>query len=211
MILAADVYVCGNDGYYPLAGFMDLGNTGVQKEWDFFRTFQAGQLKECSPGFLWQGHTTLKIQQCPSFMGSANSAGDPFTGYNYNASFIGGLLVRVFGKIVGCKSSRIDEVVRSSDCAIFGDGQFVLGANKYMRSPQAGKLDNDFGDGYRYAGTQGYRHLGRTNVAYCDGTVASISQLYSETKSKAIIEKYNKQSIVQVGFLSVDNDAYDLK
>ena len=80
-----------------------------------------------------------------------------------------------------------------------------------MRSPQAGKLDKDFGDSYRYAGTQGYRHLGRTNVAYCDGRVEGVSERYSETKSQAVIDEYNKQNVVKVGFLSIDNIAYDLK
>ena len=211
MALAANIYTCNNDGFYPLAGFMDFGNTSEQKEWDFFRTFEAGQLKECTTGFLWQGKTILEIQQCPSFKGSSNSVGDPFTGYNYNASYIGGFLVSVFGTIVGSKSSKIDEICRSGDCAIFGDGEFVLGANKYMRSPRAGKLDKDFASADRYAGTQGYRHLGRTNVAYCDGRVESVSERYSDTESKAIIDEYNKQNVVKVGFLSVDNSAYDLK
>ncbi len=211
MIIAADVYVCNNNGYYPLAGFMDFSDTGAQKEWDFFKTFEAGELKECVPGFLWQGGGIMEVQQCPSFRGNSNSAGDLFTGYNYNASYIGGLLACGFGITLGSKSSKIDEVVRSSDCAIFGDGEFVLGANKYMRSPQAGKLDKDFGDSYRYAGTQGYRHMGRTNTAYCDGRVAAVSERYSETKSKAVIDEYNKQSVVKVGFLSMDNREYDLK
>ena len=153
----------------------------------------------------------MRIQQCPSFKGNANSAGDPFTGYNYNASYIGGILVRSGGMITGSDSSRSTQVLRPSDCAMFGDGEFILGANKFMRSPQAGRLDTDFGSTYRYSGTQGYRHLGRTNVSYCDSSAGSVGEIYTETKSKDIIEEYNAKRAVKTGFLSADNSVYDLK
>jgi prepilin-type processing-associated H-X9-DG protein len=211
MVLAASGYTSDNDGFFPLAAFLNFSDSSVQKEWDFFRTFEAGTVKRCSPGFLWQGKTDMEIQQCPSFRGSSNSTGDPFTGYNYNASYIGGILASVFGEIVGSNSSKIDEVARSSDCAIFGDGQFTLGANKFMRSPQAGKLDAAFASADRYSGTQGYRHLGKTNVAYCDGRVESVKDQFTRTKSKQILDEYNKHNPVKIGFLSADNSAYDLK
>ncbi len=120
-------------------------------------------------------------------------------------------MASIFGEITGSKSSKIDELVRSSDCVIFGDGQFTLGANKFMRSPQAGKLDVAFAAADRYSGTQGYRHLGRTNVAYCDGRVESVKERFSQTKSRQILDEYNKQNPVKIGFLSSDNSAYDLK
>lgn len=211
MVLAASVYTCDNDGFFPLAAFINFNNASEQKEWDFFRTFDAGTMKQCSPGYLWQGKTIMEIQQCPSFKGSSNSAGDPFTGYNYNTSYIGGILASILGEIIGSKSSRIDEVARSSDCAIFGDGQFTLGTNKFMRSPQAGKLDIAFAAADRYSGTQGYRHLGKTNVAYCDGRVESVKDRFTQTKSKQVLDEYNKQNPVKIGFLSSDNSAYDLK
>jgi prepilin-type N-terminal cleavage/methylation domain-containing protein/prepilin-type processing-associated H-X9-DG protein len=211
MVLAASGYTCDNDGYFPLAAFINFDNASEQKEWDFFRTFEAGAVKSCSPGFLWQGKTDMEIQQCPSFRGKANSAGDPFTGYNYNTSYIGGILASVFGEIIGSNSSKIDEIERSSDCAIFGDGQFTLGANKFMRAPQTGTLDSSFADKDRYSGTQGYRHLGKTNAAYCDGRVESVKEKFTQTKSKQILDEYNKQNPVKIGFLSSDNSAYDLK
>src|SRR4051812_1653532 len=76
---AAAAYVAENRGSYPPAQW----NVGTDKlEWDF-----AG--KPARPGLLWGGHGTVKIQQCPSFDGRANSSGDLFTGYNYNTSYIG--------------------------------------------------------------------------------------------------------------------------
>lgn len=210
MVIAADIYSGDNDGFYPLAGYMDFDELSRQCEWDYFKVFENGGLKDCKGGFLWQGVSTLEIQQCPTFRGNSNSAGDPYTGYNYNASYIGGFITRINGVKVGSNSSKITEVRRPSRCAIFGDGEFTLGANKYMRSPLAGRLDKDFGNTYRYAGTQGYRHIGRTNAAYCDGSVAAERGLYTETKNKEIIEEYNRGNKVKVGFLSADNSAYDI-
>jgi len=211
MAIAANVYVSSNDGYYPLAGHIDFNDLSSSYEWDFFKKFEQGRLKSIRCGYLWQDRQVVEVQQCPSFKGKANSSGDPFTGYNYNASYIGGFTVKVMGQLKGMNSSTSAELRRPSNIAIFGDGQFELGANKYMRSPRAGKLDRDFGNWSRYAGTQGYRHLGMTNVAYCDGSVRSIRGLYTETKNKERIEKYNELSPVKVGFLSEDNSAYDLK
>jgi prepilin-type N-terminal cleavage/methylation domain-containing protein/prepilin-type processing-associated H-X9-DG protein len=211
MVLAADVYTNDNDGFYPLAGFMDYDNMSQQREWDFFRSFENGQIKECTPGFLWQGKGLIAIQQCPSFKGSSNSEGDPYTGYNYNASYIGGLLIRVGGVQQGNVSSKNSELRNPSGCVIFGDGQFTLGANKYMRSPRVGKLDKDFADSYRYAGAQGYRHLGRTNAGFCDGRAGAVREVFTDTSSRQVLEEQNSQNRIKTGFLSSDNSAYDLE
>ena len=49
--------------------------------------------------------------------------------------------------------------------AIFGDGEYKGGANKFMRAPFDSPGDDSFNG--RYAGTQGFRHLTTTNVAFC--------------------------------------------
>ena len=148
-----------------------------------------------------------KIHQCPSFKGAANWADDPYTGYNYNTSYIGGSAAVRDGRAVPgtvVMSSKVNEVKKPSECAIFGDGQWVDGANKFMRSPFSGKLDEGFFG--RYAGTQGYRHLGKTNVAFCDGSVRSVRGCFVETHP---VEKENIAP--GTGFLSPDNSAYDLE
>lgn len=211
MAIAADIYATGNEDFYPLAAVLDFGDLSRQYEWDYFKVFENGILKECKGGFLWQGKSAPQIHQCPVFSGRANSAGDPYTGYNYNASYIGGFITKVNGMKLGNNSNKITSVRKPSRCAIFGDGEFTLGANKYMRSPSAGRLDKDFGNSYRYAGTQGYRHLGKTNVGYCDGSARTVRELYTETKSKKIIEEYNRENKNKVGFLSADNSAYDIE
>jgi len=58
----------------------------------------------------------------------------------------------------------------------------------------------------RAAGTQAYRHLGRTNVAYADGHAIPTAERYTETDPA---EKLNIAE--NTGFLSPDNSAYDLR
>ena len=58
----------------------------------------------------------------------------------------------------------------------------------------------------RWAGTQGFRHLGRTNAAFCDGHAESIATRHvSTTPADAPLVAPG------TGFLSADNAAYDLE
>lgn len=213
MYLAAEAYTINNDGYYPMAYIYKLeGSTYIRCEWDF-STITDGGDETIKPGLLWQGQMVEKIQQCPSFGGRKSWGSGLFTGYNYNSSYLGGSAAVKDGQAVRgtvVLSSRAAAVRRADRCAIFGDGEFTDGANKFMRAPFAGKLDEGFWG--RYAGTQGYRHLGKTNVCYCDGSVRAVSDVYTETDQggKDRIAKYN-QGDFKVGFLSPDNSAYDLE
>jgi prepilin-type processing-associated H-X9-DG protein len=172
--------------------------------WDFVTTGSDISTTSVMPGFLWQGDSTLKIQQCPSYGGSANWASDPYTGYNYNASFIGGTAVSIDGAIVPetlALSARTSDIKCSAGTTVFGDGEYGSGANKFMRSPLRGLLDKSFAA--RSAGSQGFRHAGSTNFATADGSVQSSSKP---------VEEVGKQKCAKgTGFLSADNSAYDLK
>ena len=57
----------------------------------FSRRRRADGTWEVVPGLLWAGSGGVsgEIQQCPEFEGKSNFPGDPFTGYNYNTSYIG--------------------------------------------------------------------------------------------------------------------------
>ena len=211
MVIAANSYLADNNEYYPLASFVDKSQaadgTQYNWEWDFSKVYEFGQLTECKPGLLWQFDSTPKIQQCPAFKGSANSPGDPFTGYNYNVSFIGGILERAEdGTLTGTNSTRALEVKNPARCVIFGDGEYEDGANKFMRSPRLGKLETQDDLKLKPYGTQGFRHLHKTNVAYCDGRAETLADRYTETHAELI-------DIIaeDTGFLSPDNSAYDLK
>ncbi|MGD1042088.1 MAG: type II secretion system protein [Sedimentisphaerales bacterium] len=200
LAIASQLYVNSNDGFYPIAYMNKLTDSEfVSYAWDFTRIQKFSPFEqEVIPGLLWEGQTIEKVQQCPSFKGDATWLLDPYTGYNYNVSFIG------HGQLETCVTpTRATSIRRPDRCALFGDGQFSDGANKFMRSPWQSECD-EFSD--RYAGTQGYRHYGRTNVAYCDGHTAAVKECYKNTYDDQVAEIAEG-----TGFLSPDNSAYDLK
>ncbi len=201
LAIAAHLYADNNDGYYPIA-YMYKADYPVTTSyaWDFITIKNWSKSEEkVIPGLLWQGRTIEEIHQCPSFKGTHNWFKDPYTGYNYNTSYIG------HGQGESIETpAKVEQVIRPSNCALFGDGGYASGANKFMRAPWPNPGDSAFNS--RYAGTQDYRHLGATNVAYCDGGARSVRKLYTET------DKWSKDKIAKgTGFLSPDNSAYDLK
>ena len=107
---------------------------------------------------------------------------------------------------------KATKISNGASNAIFGDGQYYDGANKFMRSPWTHDGDQF---SFRSAGTQGYRHSNKTNVAWCDGHVSSQKELYTNTEiptEQDLIEQYNLANPNnKVGFLSPDNSAYDLR
>ena len=228
MVLAAQAYAQMYDGYYPIAHYRQkFDSLRYEYCWDFTTIKDlATNEEEIIPGLLWGGQTIEKVQQCPSFKGKSNTPSDPYTGYNYNTSYIGhggnesvssdyrGEIRTAAGmpswyKVV--MPAKIDSVRRPDRCAIFGDGQYSSGANKFMRAPWP--WDGDTDNSIKAAGTQGYRHAGKTNVAWCDGHTSSQSRLYTETVpgEKLKIDRYNDTAKVRIGFLSPDNSAYELE
>ncbi|MGQ9651586.1 MAG: prepilin-type N-terminal cleavage/methylation domain-containing protein [Phycisphaerae bacterium] len=199
------------------------GDRQIDYGWDITRiTDLATGMVRVLPGLIWLGKTTEAIQQCPGFTGPAMWADDRYTGYNYNSSYVGAFRKRKekavsFGPAAAASAvswsvvvrpARQDEIRMPSLCALFGDGQYVAGANKFMRSPwgsEQGARDTWVNTG-RGAGTQGYRHNGRTNVAFADGHARPWNRRYTETYEleKPYIGDNN-------GFLSSDNSLYDLR
>jgi prepilin-type processing-associated H-X9-DG protein len=203
---AAFIYAGQNGGMFPIS------HNSIVQEWDFFSTPTS-----IDPGILWGGQTNLAVQQCPSYDSRSTTTTDPFTGYNYNTSYIGGGI----GEVTPLgnnheRPAKLGLVRRSSEIALFGEGQYTGGTNKYMRAPilMAG---TDIGDGVglatRAAGTQGYRHLSRTNVCYCDGHCESVSIVFTQTgtstKGGPIVYSNSFVAGTLTGFLSKDNSAYD--
>ena len=201
LAIAAELYTRNNDGYYPIAYMYKMRDSVfISYAWDFttVKDWSSGE-KKVVPGLLWQGEMIEKIQQCPAFGGTHNWFDDPYTGYNYNTSYIG----HGSSESIVMPAKAI-QVRRPGKCALFGDGQYSAGANKFMRSPWPSKSDAGwFG---RAAGTQGYRHSGRTNVVYCDSSARSVSELYKETDPAEV-----KNIAPGTGFLSPDTSAYDLE
>lgn len=233
MVIAADLYTQTYDDYYPIAQYhCETNNESISYTWDFstFKNKETGE-ENVEPGLLWHGETIEKIQQCPSFKGSANASNTPFSGYNYNTSYIGHgegenvsgyysgeiknvsteILPGIFIDITVVMPAKVGMVRKPNSCALFGDGGCEDDTNKFMRAPLW--WDGDTLNSLKAAGTQSYRHMDKTNVGWADGHASSQKQLYVESASsvKNKLENYNKNAENKVGFLSPDNSAYDLK
>lgn len=193
MAQAVSIYTAEHQGRFPPALVQD---GAVSRGWDFFIS-GSGSGQTVEPGWIWRDYGVNRILQCPSFRGSDNWQGEAHTGYNYNTSYLGGMKSRSWGGgLQGPDSSTVQQVGSPASTALFGDGEYASGANKFMRSPRPGKLDAGFPG--RSAGTQGFRHQGKTHVVFVDGHV----------ERRAPVE--GALAAPGTGFLSIDNDLYDL-
>ncbi len=193
MALMAHNYAVRENGRFPIAKYTTINPPLVILHyWDFTRRIDGATIT-VEPGILWMGQVDARVQQCPSFDGASNATGDPYTGYNYNTSYIG----HGEGEAI-VAPAKVSQVRASSECALFGDGQWLNGANKYMRAPLPNPGDT-VSNATRLAGTQGFRHRGRTNVAFADGHAESLE------------ERFGVGVAPGTGFLSEDNRLYDLE
>ena len=193
---AALAHAESHGGEFPWGLRMEDGKTVC---WDFV----TGPDGRAAPGAIWDGMPGLGetgVLQCPSFLGGeANWRGDPWTGYNYNCSYV--------GKVEGdsgtrAAPARLAQIADPARTALFGDGQYAGGANKFMRAPVRDRAFDGSGTSLREAGTQGFRHRGRTNVAFCDGHVESLDTPYRKGGEGFVSPG--------CGFLSPDNSLYSL-
>jgi prepilin-type N-terminal cleavage/methylation domain-containing protein/prepilin-type processing-associated H-X9-DG protein len=193
MGIAAHVYVNDNADFYPIAYW---GDDTSYDCWDLNVLYDSKGNATVQPGILWESQGNAQIQQCPSFDGSANWANNPYTGYNYNTSYLG----HGQGEAIAqpAKTSDVHHPVRT---VIFGDGQYSGGADKFMRAPFPNPGDANFYG--RYSGTQGFRHLKRSNAAFCDGHAESLRNCCTNSSESFPIAP-------GTGFLSPDNSLYDL-
>ena len=197
VLIAAHVYVDDNAGSYPVAYQSGtINGSAALICWDL--TTIAGNPPTVIPGLLWQSQGNKQIQQCPSFTGGANWVVDPYTGYNYNTSYIGHGQQEDIPE--PAKSAAVKQPMKT---ILFGDGQYAAGANKFMRAPWANPGDDSFRG--RWAGTQGFRHQKRSNAAFGDGHAESLRERFVENEDGA------KNVATGTGFLSADNSLYDLE
>ena len=85
--VAATSYALQNRDRYPAAILYELTSAGlVTKAWDF-EQLADGTVR---PGAIWEfASGPAEVQQCPEFEGASTFGGDPYTGYNYNTTYIG--------------------------------------------------------------------------------------------------------------------------
>jgi prepilin-type N-terminal cleavage/methylation domain-containing protein/prepilin-type processing-associated H-X9-DG protein len=204
--IVAQMYLLDNNDAYPV-GYRNFVQSGFSYEmaWDFTHIADAFGNIRTEPGMLWQSiETPEEIQQCPSYKGPANWSSDPYTGYNYNASYLAAM--GIFGSPDFPDQIKATKVKVPASTAMFGEGEYANGANKFMRSPLIVIADTDLLDnwfGSRSAGTQAFRN-GATNVAYADGHADRVRTRYTHTTDLTPVAD-------GTGFLSEDNSAYDLR
>lgn len=190
---AALSYADAHRGEFPWGSKMVSGYSSYC--WDFVTTSDG----VTEPAPMWAGSASRKVLCCPEYSKKTdNWNGNDFTGYNYNCSFV--------GKVEGDPAlretpRRLSTLKDASRTALFGDGEYAGGANKFMRAPKASRPYDASGRGLREAGTQGFRHKKRTNVAFCDGHVESLSQSYTSSGDPGYVAG-------SCGFISPDNRLY---
>jgi prepilin-type processing-associated H-X9-DG protein/prepilin-type N-terminal cleavage/methylation domain-containing protein len=202
MAIAAAAYANVYDGYYPISYYGSFQSpVSTSYSWDFTTQTNINTgVQTVVPGLLWMGSTNMQVQQCPAYDGRSDSLSDPYTGYNYNTSYIG------HGQFESIPSPiKMASVLYPTRCALFGDGQYYSGADKYMRAPLPNPGDANFTS--RSAGTQGFRHRGGTNVVFCDGHAETLTQRYTNASPASEMALIGSGT----GFLSADNSMYDPK
>ncbi|MCI0362598.1 MAG: hypothetical protein L0Y44_02230 [Phycisphaerales bacterium] len=189
--------------YPPAIRYDTVGGVWRNIAWDWVTTFSN---QVVSPGALWAfTDNPGEVQQCPD-CSDKSSYGEPFTGYNYNTTYIGGEgAYMTTGWEYFRKGVPPHACARSSQCAMFGDGGYKDGPNKYMRAPidGAGQPPDVV-----YSGGQAFRHHAKTtNIAFVDCHTGS-----SRTPHKGNLATPNLLSQMNYprnGFLSDDDSAYD--
>jgi prepilin-type N-terminal cleavage/methylation domain-containing protein/prepilin-type processing-associated H-X9-DG protein len=203
--IAAFAYAADNHGSLPLA----IGAGSIF--WDYDETDPAN----LQPGILWEGRTNAAVQQCPSYDGRALGMPDPFTGYNYNTSYIGNGV----GETTPLGNphttpAKLGGLQCSSQIAMFGDALSAGGTNKFMRAPilmSGTGIGDSVSVAARLTGTQAYRHLGKTNVCYMDCHAEPVLTRFTAAgkNSNGAITYGTASAAPGTGFLSADNSAYD--
>ncbi len=160
------------------------------------------------------------VQQCPDFVAEPAADGDqapstePFSGYNYNTSYIGHegtypAMDASGATLDGWRTARMGRPVaafeRPDRVALLGEGGWRGGANRFMRAPMntvEGSMP------VVCAGTQAFRHIGGCTCTVClDGHVSVTDQprrgvLTTDALARLVI------NFPANGFLSEDDAAY---
>lgn len=209
--LATHAYAASNCGHLPPA-ILYFQRAGALRTvaWDFEQ--QSGTVK---PGSIWKfTDQPQEVQQCPACLSASTFGADPFTGYHYNTTYLGaeGMLPAAGedGAVLdGWRRLRAGvgpgQWRRTDSVAVFADGGWRGGANKFMRAP-SGRVEGDLG--LVYAGGSAFRHDGGCNVAWLDGHVQGASDPFEGERATPSLLR-SVMDWPRNGFLSADDTAYD--
>lgn len=184
------MYVQDNDDFFPPTYYLTYTS---EVGWDFATDTWWSTYK---PGIIGS-YLTKGVFECPTAKKIIKSYDRPFTGYAYNASYIGGGYSVWNGEAKPpTKLSRIrkpSETVLLCDSACWSSFTNEIISNNYLRAP------ND--PSYSWVGPNvHFRHNGFANVAFCDGHVESIRNKYNISSKNSTL-----------GDLSKDDSLYDLE
>ena len=200
------------EGSYPAAVLYHVDAGALRTaSWDFDHRGD-GTIEQ---GPIWSYlDSDPRVFQCPDFRGPSTFGADPATGYNYNTTYVGAEgrfpTIDDEGRIHdgwnNCRKGVPAAIHRRpSNVAIFGDGGWANGANKFMRAPSC-TVEPDVA--MVCAGAQAFRHHNCTNCVFLDG--------HSECRESAFEGPHASEELLQEimdfprnGFLSEDDSAYD--
>ena len=184
IVMAWQIYADNNGGIACPSYYFQGGK---EHAWDFVIDYSnpGGDLQY---GFLGRYIREGRINNCPSFDPST-TWGRPYTGYAYNATYVGG--------DVGAKppvpAAVLSKIRMPSSTVVFADAGYAKPVlpNNYLRAPS---------DPLFIAGKVHFCHQGGANVAYADGHVDTVRTKYRFDPTTP-----------DVGALSEDDSAYDLE
>ncbi|MFK7960821.1 MAG: type II secretion system protein [Phycisphaerales bacterium] len=190
---------------FPMAVRYEPGDGAVRTlAWDWQQTATG----ETVPGPMWRfTDTPDEVLRCPAWRGADGAEGEPFSGYNYNTSYLGGeASYGTTGWDAIRWGLRPAAVRRPADAVIFGAGGWRGGTNKFMRAP--GNREG-LDPWTLHAGGQAFRyHGGRTVTAHLDGHVATSAQAQLPPEPDLMAAE-QVMDHPRNGFLSSDDRAYD--
>lgn len=157
----------------------------IETGWDFCLDWSTFPTPKWTLGLIGTYVQSGAIHHCPSFDGEP--AGRPYTGYGYNATYIGG------DSIAGIPPAILSAIEDPVDTALFADSAYgsQLGGSNFLRAPS---------DPFFAYGKVHFRHNTFANVAYADLHAKAVSKRFRDVASEP-----------GLGSLSVDDSAYDLK
>jgi prepilin-type N-terminal cleavage/methylation domain-containing protein/prepilin-type processing-associated H-X9-DG protein len=185
---------------------------GWRRAWDFdLKDVRSGgkTVTIWEDGLLGPYNKSGELKSCPSFAGGKWDR--PFTGYAYNASYIGGDVSVDGSRYVDQWTDRphtiasLNRIQRPSETVVFAEGGFgkPVSAHNFLRAPS---------DEFFKAGTVHFRHNGAATVAYADGHVAAVRRKYTHYTNVPWLRTGSGafDCAPGTGGLSIDDSAYDL-